>query len=513
MTFVFRKQKNDIKLKCLWKQIIRRILTPDIQFPKNNIMVEICRALDGNLTIKKDNMFLLSFYSPVRDVKRFVDRFKFKEDTFYILFGAAIGYLPEEIKRKGVSPDEILIFLPLEVEKNYLGSEYTIITESNITEIFEKKLSEGKRPEFIVLESYKKAFDSEFSSFEKLVTANLKIALENLKVTAFFSKVWFFNLLRNLFLAVEKKWKYLEIEKKIDIPILICGAGPSLNLKLKEIRGKRDGFILISVLSALETLLNAEIVPDYVMITDGGVTNSLYFKNLPDGITIFADIYASSSFLSKLNSNVVLINLKEELNNPVFHLNEPSVTVAAGKLAKRITTSSVIFCGFDMAYSLETGSHSYPNVFSMPQSKNYNRMNSLVNYAFSFLKRDDLTETEGSITNKQFLLLRESVKSLFSDSYYLDNDIGLKFCMPLDRLKIEKKFSGRVDENFTARIVRDDIIKFLEFLIINMDFIIEKLTLKERIKKITCDDIRKELKAKSIYLIEKIKRQLQDLDQ
>ncbi|MGC8765999.1 MAG: 6-hydroxymethylpterin diphosphokinase MptE-like protein [Brevinematia bacterium] len=470
-------------------------------------MIEICKAENGNLTIKKDGRFLISNYNPIKEINRFLDTVDFKKSEFYILFGIALGYLPEEIEKRGVSSSEILIFLPIEEEKKFLNEKYTLLTEKNLPALLEKKLSEGKKPKIIALESYKKALFQEFNTFENSVISNLKIAVENIKVTSFFSRIWFFNILRNLILALRNDWKYLEIKCKTDLPVLICAAGPSLNLKLKEIKENRENIIILSVLSAFETLNSNGIKPDGIIITDGGVANSLYFRNIPSDILVFADICASSSFLSKLRNKVIILNLKEEIENPTFQLQEPSVSVTAAKLARMITNSKVIFSGFDMAYSLKYGGHSFPNVFSLPHLKKFYRLNPVENHMFSFLKRDDIIFTGNRITNRQFLLLSESVKQLLSDCYYLENEVTGKSLKPIEK---ENLFlPENTGKDFTGEIIKK-ISKFLEFISLNRETIIENLLLKERLKNLKYDKIKENLLEKITTLIKEAKMLLQD---
>ncbi len=436
-------------------------------------MIEILKSTNGLYTIKKDGVFLLSSYDPLREVKRFVEKLSIKEDEFLILFGSGAGHLLNELSKY-----EVYVFFPIEEEKKLISSKFNEVTGENILQIIEEKLTNSKKPRIITLESYKKAFSDKYKEFEEMIIFNTKMAIENVKVTSFFIKVWFFNLLRNLLVGIKNNYLYLDISEKIDKDILICAAGPSLNEQLLFIKKERKNFILFSVLSAVETLISNDIIPDIIAITDGGVANKFYTIDLPEDVLVIADVYASSSFISTIKNKVIFYNFLDEIKNPTFYLTNPSVSITAGKIAKMLTNGNIIYTGFDLAYSMKIGSHSYPGVFTNPCSKRFNRLFKIENYLFSFLKRNDLI-IKDIVTNKQFELVARNIKE---DYYYLYNKIGIPFLKPF------KTFSKGIKNlklnAYPIKDRKDEILTLLDKISHNSN---EKLLMKERLKNINVD--------------------------
>ncbi|MCX7820371.1 MAG: DUF115 domain-containing protein [Brevinematales bacterium] len=463
-------------------------------------MIEIVKGLNGLLTVKKDGVFLLSSYDPLKEINKFINNLQVKEDEFLILFGLGLGYLSKELSKRY----KVYAFLPFPEEKEFLTENVLEINSYNILQIIEKELVNGKKPRLISLESYKKYFQNEYSEFEKMLILNTKLAVENIKVSSFFIKVWFFNFLRNIYIGLKRKYRFfVSVNEKTDKDVLICAAGPSLNENIDFIKDNRDKFIIISVLSAYKTLNYFGIKPDIIFVTDGGVANSFYFDDFPEGVVIFADIYSSSSFLSKVKNDVVFINFLDEIENPSFMLCDPSVSVSAGKWASKITNGKVIFSGFDLAYSKIYGSHSFPNSFTNPFFKKFNRFFRLENYLFGFLKRNDLHFSD-KITNKQFQLLVENIKNEFKNFYCLPNKTGIEFLNPIDKINFNSSYYSLTTLSLSERKL--EINKLLNKLEKKEE--IDKILIKEKTKKI---DIEQDKLYKKIqFLIDKIRRQIRD---
>ncbi len=469
-------------------------------FTENIIMIEIVKSSNGLLTVKKDGNFLLSSYDPLKEINRYISNLSIKSDEFLILFGNGLGYLSGELSKKY----KIYVFLPFEEEREFLPSGVVEITPSNMLDILESELSTGKKPKIVSLESYKKHFNNEYLEFEKMIILNTKIAVENIKVTSFFIKVWFFNFLRNILLGLKRNYKFLEnVNNRTDKDILICASGPSLNENIQFIKNHRDKFVLFSVLSAVKTLSYYNIKPDFVFITDGGVANSFYIENLPEDVLIFADVYSSSSFLSKVKNEVVFFNFCDEIENPAFMLKDPSVSISAARVASKITEGKIVFCGFDLAYSKVYGSHSFPNVFTSPFLKRFNRLYKIENYIFSFLKRNDLDFSD-RITNKQFMLVKENIKNEFKNFYFLPNITGLKFLKEFQDFSVSKN-ECLLKTTFISEKT-DEIKNFINML--EEKEILNRILMKERIKNINFNN---ELIMKKIQsIVKKIKTQIQD---
>jgi hypothetical protein len=73
------------------------------------------------------------------------------------------------------------------------------------------------------------------------------------------------NFFRNLTLL-----RRTVLYQPMDMPIVITGAGPSLEAALPKIRAERDGIFVLAASSSLAALAAGGITPDMVISTDGG---------------------------------------------------------------------------------------------------------------------------------------------------------------------------------------------------------------------------------------------------
>jgi len=84
-----------------------------------------------------------------------------------------------------------------------------------------------------------------------------------------------------------EKFKYIDISMHYQNtifskkPVLIIGAGPSLDYNLAWLKKNHQKFIVVSVLATLKTLYNADIKPDIVTSMDAGTVHTEFLSNLP----------------------------------------------------------------------------------------------------------------------------------------------------------------------------------------------------------------------------------------
>ena len=413
-------------------------------------MIRIERTRNGENTIVKDGSYLLSQYSPKRDIERYLSGVSLEENYFYILFGSTLGYMSDALIKRGIKKENILVYELEDLPLEYFLDSYQGISRFNnvflMSGLIEQKIKEQKKPYVLCLESYKRAYAGEFEDFSIALKRVIQIAVENIKVSAFFSKVWFINFFRNLSLASRKEnafyWEKGKLQK---FPALVVASGPSLDDCIIQIKENQKGFIIIAVLSAVPSLLWNGVKPDFIFLTDGGVFNKLHGYNIPEDIPVFASIYASSAFLSTINNPVIYYDFVEEIANPSFQLKYPSVTIDAGLFAKSIS-DKVIFAGFDLACSITKGSHCSKSVFMSFLERSNNRYNKPYSILTSFLKRDDLIAINENKTfsNQQFYMVKELSERLFNGCEYIEGGVSFNTLRVLKDFNFDnKKFLDR----------------------------------------------------------------------
>ncbi len=404
-------------------------------------MTVIAAAKNGMPTIIKDGAYLLSSYDPVREMQRFIEKTVPEKtgEAFYILFGSLLGYGLEILLKRGAEPQDIFIYENDPVCLDFFRKAYPdfpVATGGPADPLpFEKLMMEHKRPLVLSPESVSRAYPGEYGEFTDFIGKAIRAAAENIKVTSYFSKVWFMNFARNLSLfAGDDGARCLRRGgAAVDVPILVAAAGPSLDNALGEIRSAMGNIIIMSVLSAARGLLKAGIKPDFIVMSDAGVYNGFHGAGLPADVPVLSSVFASSALLKSMPNRKVFYDLEEALDGS-FGVKYPSVTIDAGMIARSITGGPVIFAGFDLAYSVTAGTHSRGNAFDEYFMYKSDRLHTVPGHSTDFLKRKDLIPLDriGMFTSGQFSLVRETAEKLFEGCSSLSR--GVEFSS-LERIR------------------------------------------------------------------------------
>ncbi len=397
-------------------------------------MITLLPSKNGLLTLTKDNKFLLSRYRPEKDAERQIPTAS--PQQFYLLFSAALGYLPRRLLSLGISKSNILIVEPnIKLAEHTLNSEFSeclIQNPSELSSIMEGKLINRLQPQIIALPSFTKAFPQTYHDFENLIRTELKKASENIKVNLYFTKNWFLNLRRNTQWLLEGKSRVLDTKNfpLTNRPILVVASGSSLNNHLASLRKLRSSIPILAVFSAARTLIKNDIQPDALVITDAGPANLLHATHLPTDIPILAGIYAHHATLRSLPNPVLFFNALTELTKTSLEVRYPTVTIEAGMLAQNLTSDIPIFAGFDLSYPLSGSTHSHRNALYELRGHLCNKLFPIDNLMQSFLKRKDLKIEDNRITHSQFLSIRSQVEQLFDGCGFLPGGLNFRTLRP-----------------------------------------------------------------------------------
>lgn len=351
--------------------------------------------------------------------------------------------IPHELVKMGVLPGRIIVIEPERMlfensapALDALGIDfYGDVPIDKLTIWMEASLAAGQRPEMLSLPAFDRAYPGEYKLFEAGFRNSLALAVENLKVEAYFSKVWFINYFRNISSLVNNQNRYIISDipaKQTDSVPLVIAAGPSLNDRLDEISRFRDKYFIISVLSAARTLLSGGITPDLVVLSDAGPANILHFRGIPAHTPVFASVYANSALISAIPNPVVLYDLDAQMTEPSYRNDSPSVTIDAGLLADRLFSRKPVFCGFDLCYSERYGSHSGNNALSeLRRKKSITRIQTFDTFTQSFRNRKDILIDDGKTTNRHLQLLRRLAGEMFAGCGYIEGGVRFSMLMPV----------------------------------------------------------------------------------
>ncbi|MBT3275770.1 MAG: DUF115 domain-containing protein [Spirochaetales bacterium] len=204
---------------------------------------------------------------------------------------------------------------------------------------------------------YKKEYDRIFEKVDLFI----RQYWQNRMTLIHLGRLWIRNILSNLARFSNDLDRQLISTSK---PVVVAGAGESLEGSLSIIQNVREGIFLLAVDTALPTLKLSDLYPDAVIALEGQIANSYDFmdhKNIDFNLicdltshpsTLAATPCKKHFMLSYFSDNKFLQRLgKHELLPTVF---EPlgSVGVAAVEIALKLTTAPIIITGLDFSYTL-----------------------------------------------------------------------------------------------------------------------------------------------------------------
>lgn len=332
-------------------------------------------------TIGEKRILLYSKYNPTRDSKIFADEAYDGNAENYLIYGLGLGYHIYELENllhinckkyhiyivecnkdiielamdnidlDGILKNENITFIIMENERDSYEKLNKILSLEKINIAIHRPSLDIIPKEFTRL----KYLLEEFLMKQNTITAYSNVLDENFKVNI----INYDGNVDTLF------------NKFRDKPLYLVAAGPSLDKNIHELANIKDNGIILSVGRAVRSLLSAEIIPDYIIITDP--SDYLYDMQLK-GLDIDVPIIV----LSTCDKNVMInykgfkyIALQEgyplaeeyaKKNNHKQVETGGSVATTGLDVAIRMGCNPIIFVGQDLAFT-ENKTHS-SNTFS-----------------------------------------------------------------------------------------------------------------------------------------------------
>ncbi|MEK4244732.1 6-hydroxymethylpterin diphosphokinase MptE-like protein [Psychrobacillus sp. FSL K6-2684] len=221
-------------------------------------------AKNGEYTLSVNNINIYSMYNPRKDAEKFIIQAYNKDAEGYVLIGLGLGYHLEHLVK--LCEKKKIIVLPidkqeLEVFNNFSSRKHSIVTD-NVELISEGNLSD------------------QFLNFQMLIPFAVMKAigydhhlypyLEDIKIRQM-SNNKFCSLMKENFKSnIDNKdlsINFLYEQYKGKLAFLIS-AGPSLESTVNILGEIQEKAFVLCVGSALNVLLENNIVPDAVIVTD-----------------------------------------------------------------------------------------------------------------------------------------------------------------------------------------------------------------------------------------------------
>lgn len=338
-------------------------------------------------TVEYNGRFLYSKYSPDKAIETTVEKLNILPGTIILINSPALWYGLESLFKK--TPEDC-IFIALEADtelynfsKDFLPQNHSdkiiflnACDVKNLDTLFRKLTNTGK---------YRRLLSIDFSAginFHKEVYLIIKNGLQEIierfwknRITLTkLGKLYSKNTIKNL-PALSSHPQLWQLEKTISKPILVCGAGESLDSFFKtDSKGEfiykdliNSNFYIIAADACYKTLLSRGIHVHSAVLLEAQFAITKAFLGIEKSeTTLFMDIcsradikdfvsdktvffatkYASSNFLNELSSSNIIHN---------YISGTGSVGIAALEIAKKLRCNNnipIFIIGMDFSYSL-----------------------------------------------------------------------------------------------------------------------------------------------------------------
>ena len=340
----------------------------EIEDNEYDLMLEDTK--DGYKTLQIDKngkkIYLNSKYNTQREIDKHYKDFSIRYGTIIFVFGFGLSYYVSKLIEKISNTDYIFIYEPdkkiFDVTMKNIDISY-ILANKNINIIFEHKetkkafmkTSLDKRID--INPYYKELYNKDLLEYMKDIKEGIEDNIININTTEIFKEEWS----RSLFFNINSILKSYDICDFKDIfkdkPIVVVGAGPSLDKNvhlLKEIEGK---VCIICAFSAAKALEKHNIKPDFLTTVDSkqyGIEE--YEANIP----ILYLKEANKELLEKHKSKKIIympytdILLKDILKIENKFINLPikgTVSSFSASIAHYFGASEIIVIGQDFSWT------------------------------------------------------------------------------------------------------------------------------------------------------------------
>ena len=293
----------------------------------------------------------------------------------------------------------------------------------------------------------------------------------NINTVNYFGKRYFKNIVNNS-LSLSHTINFSKIEK----PIVITSAGPSLEKSVDLLEKRRNSIFLLAVSSSLLYLLENNIEPDLVLTTDPGYYSTYHLKKI--NIGNFAAACPLTSYHFNTEQKPVMLLSQNTVQEDLLLKNFPSsmtfipqngtVSGSALYLALSLTEYPVFYIGLDFCTS-DLKSHCMPGEFSIPEYTSSLRSNPFLNILYK--KYSDYYSYKTGLKNNKTSIQLQTYSSWFNN-FSSERDI---YRINSSEMKISS-FKNISDKE--ADIIIDSIITGKSEIISNVSDI-DKIKLKQ----------------------------------
>ena len=363
---------------------------------------------DGTYTIQDHNKYVHSSRSPLKEAQKIIDTLPDldqdkKNKTLIIAWGTGLGYHIEMLIDQGyhvlaieLRPTIAQIFQEVFPIKKLVA----FITDQNSKELFDRlaSLDSNQYQHFIDLSMLGLAIPTHL--YTQAQQGKTALRSEHNLHSALMGS-WYYNIITNLSLLHHSHIGYTHDPIFKDQDLVICSAGPSLKESLPYLKKNRDKITLLAVDTALLSLIQADIIPDYVHSVDAKIHNIADFRGIPSAaykqMTLLADIILNPQISDLPWKEVLFLSTSHPINqNHSYTLKRTilqqylwdkdirfpetqtggSVSTSAFHLGILYQAKKILLVGQDLAYTNNRG-HAIGSPYDMEYRLQTSRLNPL----------------------------------------------------------------------------------------------------------------------------------------
>lgn len=439
-------------------------------------------------SVSYNNQLLYSKYNPSKVIVQTIQNLQILPGTIFLCISPVLGYGLEELLAK--LPENCLVFLieadsalldfaksSINCEKYKQKVKFVMPNDLNNLPLTIYNLAHSgkyKRVKRIDFSAGVKFFASFYDELTSACTNSIMTYWKNRVTLSKFGRRYSYNFFSNLSI-LSQTVPISDYFQKISKPILIFGAGQSIDSFLQKADFNFNDFFTICVDTALQPLLVRKIIPDAVFLEEAqsvilkaflgfsshfkthvfaGLSSIPYLKNFvsPSKISFFTTEFTKANFLSRFSQ----FSFLPPLNNP---FGSVGLTAFYYALKLRADDSVPIFIsGLDFSFS-NGFTHAKNTLAYTTRILNHNRLNCIENFNASFGQNSiKIYDKKGKIFYTSIVLksYADLFISLFSDkkNVFDAGECGINLNLPCINItemqKIclqfqEKKFYNQYD--------------------------------------------------------------------
>ncbi len=383
------------------------------------------------------NTYIHSPYDPIREAERQVHIENRDKATLILIFGLGYGYHILQLLRK--LKDQPCIIIIFEYSEEIFHSslhhaDLQFLEDSRIILFVGKdfwnelhyaitslKISVIRGTHIHYLQSEYTLFKEEYTSILQGVNSILQQQFQNQLTSLEFEKLWLKNLIQNSVLVSKHEDISVLFNGFEGKTALIVSAGPSLAMSIKELQRFKERVVIISTDTALNPLLEGDIIPDFVVAADAQYHNFKDFLGLTQkhsisivyNLMVFPKIprwvqgqhyYFSSYHMNKPDHPFVSWLTDQTEIQISSILSGSSVATTAIEIARHLGFKSILLIGQDLSYpNLMSHSVSSP-VYDAYIYSSADRLNTLETLFYRLVhSRKPFTASEKPILKTDFI--------------------------------------------------------------------------------------------------------------